>query len=597
MKTLLFLASTVAAAGPAYQLDLSRYFPAPSAELTERTSLLAELDAFRKQPASSLDSPRALAQWLARYDALSMSLNRHDTYVYLRAEEDTDDRADAKADEALNIASTQLDAGVQETLVQVGADRLHAYLATDPKLAVYGYFIESSLAKSAHSQAAVRANALLTTPALDSLSASYSNLRHKVLAAVPAPKAATGRDAFDAKWKPYLTDEDAFAALLVPIVTLHNGEGRLEGFKDGVEAKYFQLSLSAAEVDTLVAAVRQSGANARYLSVVAAQAARTLHVAPDALHAWDMDAADSYQPAPVPFPDVVPMILAAEQPMGGEYAGEFVKLFDPASQRVEWCHAKNCDDTGFSVEIPGIPSGLYYGSYTGDINSMRATAHEAGHAVHGEFKDGHQPLAVYANGPNFMGESFAIFNEYLFLEHLYLSAPTPEARAYYLNRFLDDATFQLWGSAKETDLERSIYAGVQDGSLRSAADLDTLTLKVLGRYTPAAALDPEMKVYWARDRLFYTDPLYDVNYLYAGLLALEYLHQLEQDPKDFPARYMALLKNGFTDTPQALEKQFLGIDMGDAAGLVRDASAMIDARTRELQTLYAGCKDPACTRH
>ena len=588
MKTLLLLAAALAATGPTYQLDLSRYFSTPAAEQAGRSQVLAEVDAFLKRPATSLASPQALADWLAQYDSLSRALNRHDTYVYLRAEEDTDDRADAKADEALSIASTQLDAGVQETLAQVGADRLHAYLATDPKLAVYGYFIDSSLLKSAHGKAAVQANALLTTPALDTLSASYSELRRKALAAVPAPKAATGQQAFDAKWKPYLADEDAFAALLVPIVSLHNGEGRLEGFKGGVEARYFRLGLSTAGVDKLVAAVRQSDANARYLSVVAAEAARNLHVTPASLHAWDLDAADSYHPAPVPFPDVVPMILAAEQPMGGEYADEFVKLFDPASRRVEWCHAKNCDDTGFSVEVPGIPSGLYYGAYNGDVHTMRATAHEAGHAVHGEFKDRHQPLAVYANGPNFMGESFAIFNEFLFLDYLYRSAPTPQARAYYLQFFLDQVSFEVWGSAEETDLERSIYAGVQDGSLRSAADLDALTLKVLGRYTPAPALDPEMKVYWARDGLFYTDPLYDVNYLYAGLLALAYLHQLEQDPKGFPARYVALLKNGFNDTPQALEKKFLGIDMDDAEGLVKNASDLLATQSRELRALYAG---------
>ena len=594
MKTLLFLAAALGTA-PGSQLDLTRYFSTPAAEQAERSTLLAELVAFQKQPASALDSPAALSRWLAQYDSLSKDLNRHDTYVYLRAEEDSDDRADAKADEALGIAATRLDAAVQETLAEVGAEKLHVYLAADPRLAAYGYFVDSSLRKAAHTRPVVQADTLLATPALDSLSASYSELRRKALATSPASKAATGKDAFDARWKPYLGDEDAFAALLVPIVSLHNGAGRLQGYADGVEAKYAQLSLTPAEVDAMLAAVGGSDADSRYVAVVAAEAARRLHRAPGELHAWDLDAADSYAPAPVPFPDVVPMILSAEQPMGAEYAGEFARLFDPASRRVDWCHTQKCDDTGFSVEIPGIPSGLYYGSYTGDTNSMRATAHEAGHAVHGEFKDQGQPLAVYSQGPNFMGESFAIFNEFLFLEHLYRTAATPAARAYYLKRFLDDATFQLWGSAQETDLEQAIYAGVQAGSLKNAADLDALTLKVLGRYTPAPALDPAMRVYWARDRLFYTDPLYDVNYLYAGLLALEYLHELEQDPKGFPARYVALLKNGFTDTPQALEKKFLGINMDDAQGLVKNASDMIAARALELQKLYAGCGTPACT--
>lgn len=594
MKTALLLTAALAATGPSYQLDLGRYFPSPTAEAASRPQVLAETDAFLKRTAASLDTPQALSKWLADYDALSRAINRHDNYVYLRAEEDTDDRADAAADEALSVASDKLDAAVEDLIATLGADKLHAYLAADPSLIVYRYFIDSALAKAAHTRPAVQANALLTTPALDSLGASYSIMRRKALASVPAAKSPVGQDAFAARWQPYLQHEDAFAALLAPIVTLHNGQAKLEGFKDGVEAKYFQLHLAPAEVDQLVTAVRNSAADARYITVVGAAAAARLHLAPDSLHAWDLDAADSYRPAPVPFPDAVPMILAAEQPMGPEYAGAFTQLFDPANQRVDWCHTEKCDDTGFSVEFPGIPSGLYYGSYKGDTNSMRATAHEAGHAVHGEFKDVNQKLAVYGRGPNFMGESFAIFNEYLFLEHLYKTAPTSQARAYYLHFFLGQVSFEVWGSAAETDLEQSIYAGVGDGSLRSAEDLDALTLKVLARYTPAPSLDPAMKVYWARDRLFYTDPLYDVNYLYAGLLALAYLHQLEQDPKGFPARYVALLKNGFTDTPQALEKKFLGIDMDDADGLVKNASDMITVRTGELQALYAGCAKVPC---
>ncbi len=597
MRTQLLLAAAqTAPPGPSYQLNLGRYFPSAAVEQAERTRLMQDQDEFLKQPAASLDSPQALSRWLAHYDTLSKDMNRHDTYVYLRAEEDSDDRTDAAADEALSVASDKLDAAVQNTLAEVGASRLHGFLNADPVLQPYAYFIDSSLLKTAHTRPGEQAKALLTTPALDSLGAAYTALRRNALASVPAAKMPGGKDAFDAKWKPYLDNEDAFAAVLVPIVSLHNGQARLQGFADGPEEKYFRLNLTSTEVGRMVAAVRKSDANARYIAVITAAAAQRLHLAPDAVHAWDLDAADSYQPAPVAFPDVVPMILAAEQPMGPEYAGQFTRLFDPANERVGWCHTDRCDDTGFSVEVPGIPSGLYYGAYKGDTNSMRATAHEAGHAVHGQFKDENQPLAVYGYGPNYMGESFAIFNEYLFLEHLYQTAPTPEARAYYLDKFLAQLSFEVWGSAEETDLEQAIYIGVQDGSLRTAADLDALTLKTLARYTPAPALDPAMKVYWARDRLFFTDPLYDVNYLYAGLLALRYLNAFEQDPKGFPARYVALLKNGFTDTPQVLEKKFLGVDMDDADGLVRNASEMLTTRTAQLQALYAGCGKSPCPR-
>lgn len=45
--------------------------------------------------------------------------------------------------------------------------------------------------------------------------------------------------------------------------------------------------------------------------------------------------------------------------------------------------------------------------------------------------------------------------------------------------------------------------------------------------------------------------------------------------------------NGFTDTPQMLERKFLGIDLDDADGLVGNAAAMISQRTAELSRLYS----------
>ena len=332
--------------------------------------------------------------------------------------------------------------------------------------------------------------------------------------------------------------------------------------------------------------------------IVSVAAARRLKTTPASLHAWDLDAADTYQPPAIAFPDALPLILAAEQPMGAEYSGQFARLFDPASHRVEWCSAANCDETGFSVETADIVSGLFYGSYRGTTDSVRAVAHEAGHAVHGQFINENQPLAVYSNynaGPHFMSESFAIFNEFLLLDHLYRIAPTPAARAYYLHQFLEDATFQVFGSARETDLERSIYAGVRNHTLHTAPDLDALTLKLFSRYMSPPALAPEMKVYWARNRLFFTDPLYDVNYLFAGLLALRYFDLFESDPQGFSHRYVALLKNGFTESPQALEKKFLGIDMNDAGTMLHVAGSLIDRRAAVLASLYAGCgRDAAC---
>jgi oligoendopeptidase F len=280
--------------------------------------------------------------------------------------------------------------------------------------------------------------------------------------------------------------------------------------------------------------------------------------------------------------------------MGLDYVKQYARLFDPAEHRVEWCREPRCDQTGFSVGFAGVTSGLFYGAYRGDTDSIRAVAHEAGHAVHRQFMNENQPLAIYNSGPHFVFESFAIFNELLLLDHLYRIASKPASKAFYLHQFLSDLNFQLYGSAEETDLEQSIYAGVRSGALHNAEELNALTLQVFSRYTAGVALAPEMKVYWAKNRLYFTDPLYDANYLFAGLLAVQYLRQFEANPKDFSRRYVAMLKTGFTDTPQALERRFLGIDLDNPDRLVEVANAMINERTSALEALYQGCATAPC---
>jgi oligoendopeptidase F len=588
LKVVAMLAALLAPqAKSSYHIDLRGYFPTETAERTQRDNLLADVDTFTMVPPSSLRTSRALLRWLITRESLVKGLHRHDVYVYLRAEADIDDHADAAADAAISDALGRIDAATQREFERLGPAALNRLMAQNTDLAAYRYLIESTLRQAEHASQNGEAVRLLADPALSSLADSYRSLLRAVQPAPRSPVSnTTARQAFEAGWEPYQKNETAFSGLLIPIVQLQDGKARLRGFAGAPEAAYFGAGLTAAEVNGVLVALQRSTPYKRYEIVIAAAAARQLHEPIDKLHAWDLDAADSYQPARTDFSDAVSLILAAEQPMGAEYAGQFARLFEPANHRVELCEGDKCDDTGFSFGYAGTTSGLFYGSYRGTTDSIRALAHEAGHAVHREFMNENQPLAAYNSGPHFIFESFAIFNELLLLDRLCQTAPTPAAKAYYLRKFLDDATFQVYGSAREADLEQQIYGGVRNGRVHSAKDLDVLTLKVFSQYLGAPALAPEMSVYWARNRLYFTDPLYDVNYLFAGLLALEYLRQFEADPQNFSQRYVSLLKNGFTDTPQRLEEKFLGIDLDNSERMVSNAATLIEERTTTLERLY-----------
>lgn len=537
-----------------YRIDLARYFPSPQSELQSRTALLRDVAAFAGSPVPR--DARMLLAWLRQYDTLLQALERHDLYVYVRAEEDDRDVSDAKADDALAQAESRIDDRVAEAARQIGASRIAA-LTQLPSLAPYRYLLNRALAQSAHrlDAAEARSVALAVTPVLDSAASTYKALR----------KSGASLDA----------NQNAYAALLVAIASARNGVASLRGFEGAAAAAYFDRSIDAASVERTLKAVRASTTYAAYRRLAAALPKT------------------EFTPPKLPVADALRVIVAAEQPMGPEYAGAYEQLFAAASRRLEICTAPHCDDTGFSVGFAGLESAVFFGSYDGATHAVRAVAHEAGHAVHRQFMSRFQPIAAYNRGPSFAFESFAIFNELLLLDHLYRQAPDRARRLYYLNYFLDDATFQVFGSAEETDLESSIYRGVADGSIKTAADLDGLSSHVFSRYDPDSAASSSTQLYWARDRLFFTDPLYDVNYLYAGLLALAYFRDFEANPRTFSAAYVALLKNGFDDSPAALEKRFLGIDMTNEAALVSTAAAVIGERTKTLREIERHGNDDA----
>ena len=92
---------------------------------------------------------------------------------------------------------------------------------------------------------------------------------------------------------------------------------------------------------------------------------------------------------------------------------------------------------------------------------------------------------------------------------------------------------------------------------------------------------------WINHIHYFTWPLYRINYVYSTLLALKYFELYSRDSQRFVAGYNRLLANGYDDEPNALLRRFLGFDLGDP-GLVDGAASLIEARTAELERLYAG---------
>jgi oligoendopeptidase F len=184
-----------------------------------------------------------------------------------------------------------------------------------------------------------------------------------------------------------------------------------------------------------------------------------------------------------------------------------------------------------------------------------------------------------------MFEAFATLNEFLLYDHLYQTSVDPKAKSYYLEALIFDMTFNLFGSAEEGTLEQSIYDGVVAGRINSAADLDALSLSIWNKYEIWPAFEPELAHMWTTRSLMVEDPLYLVNYLYAGLLATKMFDMVKHDPVEFQKRYANLLRNGFYAPPAELLHTFFGQDLSQQQ-LVDDSIGILQARVQALAEMY-----------
>ncbi|MDF4003094.1 M3 family metallopeptidase [Luteibacter sp. PPL552] len=586
-----------------YHIDPTPYFATPAQEASDLAALQADVAAFA--PPAPL-TPANLLGYLRHAEALLARSQRHAAYLHLRAALDIDDHAASDARSSAGSASDAVVDQVRATLRRFDDAGFRAAVKAEPSLARYAYVRERAIRNQAHALPREGQDVLdaLSDTAGEALWTTYQKTRratryglvHTAHGDLDVAKDAVrlaadpDRNVRRQAWRQREAADDGlaetYAAILIGVVRLNDREATLQHFADAPEAAYVSRQFDKNDVHATVAAVEaQADVLKDYQRLRAAQAGKALGV--DDVHSWDMT---------VPPPGVTPptfdlarlrdTIPAALVPLGDDYVRHFRDLLDPSTHRTDLAAAQGHRvNDSFSIAAPGVPAGLFLGTWTPTVHAASVVAHEGGHAIHSQLMNEHGVSPFYNHGPSWMHEGIAILNEMLFYEYLYRHAPDAATKAWYLQAQLDEMTFEIFTSAEEARLEEAIYDGVRAGTIRSAGDLDTLTLATTSRFEIWPGIDPELAHAWIGKRLMYEDPLYLVNYLYAGLLATRMFDMAMNDPADFRRRYAALMAEGFDAPPATLLRTFFGRDVPPAE-LVRADMALLRRKTDALRRLY-----------
>jgi len=568
------------------------YFANAAAEQTARDALGKRVEAL--QHASTL----APVERFQQAEVLEAQCLRHLAYLHLQSARNARDHRPAQAmEQAMGLCSR---------IARTGRAALRAAPADAAWAAPYGFLRARGLKEAAAPANAALDEAVdaLADPALD----SFARLRGQILRSAEYPQIErdgrhwdAGRDKRalslqpdralrEAGWKGYWqglqSRREPMASVLLGLVQVNDAAARLQGDGSAPARGYQRMGLDTAAVDaTLVAIEHHAGDRRAYQDMLLHHAARS---GIDAPQIWDTTLPDAgYTPPVLTLAQLRDNAADAMQHLGPAYVAELRALLDPANQRMDLATERgDRSQDAFSVSAPGVPAMLFVGVRSGDLESDVEIAHEAGHAVHGEWMQRGHASPLQRNGSQWLTEAFAIYNELRFRDQLYQQAQDPRAKAYYLKSLLDDVVLQLFTSSEEAQLEQSIYRGVAAGTLGTADDLDALTGQVLARFGQQPERYPQLRNSWIAKRLMYEDPNYLVNYLYAGLLAVQLYVQDQRDPEGFRQRYLGVLGEGFDRAPQEQVAQLLG-HAPDWQALVDADLQVFNQTAAQLQALHA----------
>jgi oligoendopeptidase F len=381
------------------------------------------------------EGPAVLVEWFAVQEDVFRILGRVFIYASMVHNVDTaEQEGKAKNERAMGLLARTVAAAAfaEPEMIAIGFETLRAWIAREPRLAIYGHSLDVLERRQEHVRSPEIEELLgLVRDPFDTASSTHSVLGDTDLRFKPA-KTSTGDDieVVQGNVGALLTDSDREVRRTVwesyneAHLALKNTMANClsAGVKQNVfmaRARAYRSSLEAAlEANNIPVDVFHSLINTyrrnlpiwhRYWRV------RKKALGYNALHVYDIKAPLTPDPPRVPYETAINWIVEGMRPLGDEYV-EILRRGALEQRWVDRYPNQHKTSGAYSSGWPGTHPFILT-SYTDDIFSMSVLAHELGHSLHSYYAWSNQPL-VYCRYGLFVAEVASNFNQAMVRSYL-----------------------------------------------------------------------------------------------------------------------------------------------------------------------------------
>jgi len=591
-----------------WKWDLTPIYSSDSEWARKRDEVAARIPKLADYQGKLGQSAGALYEGLNAVMGVDEDLTRLTIYAKFRGDEDTranGPREMKESAEDLGVKDAAVTAYVRPEIIALGADKVHAYVASDPRLKPYGPWLDDLLRWAPHTLSPAEEklvaqasgmeqspeniygtfkDADLPYPEITLSSGGVVRLDSQGYEKYRASPVREDRDkVFHAFFGKYKEFERTFGATLSSLIKTHLFDRDARKFDSTLSAALFDSDVSTAVYHQLIADVHANLPTLhRYLKL------RQRMMGLDQLRYEDLYAPLVGKVELKFTPEQAQAaVIAAVAPLGPSYQADLKKAYE--QRWVDMMPSTGKRPGAYEETIYGVHPYLLQ-NFSGLYQEVSTLAHESGHAMHSLLSDRTQPYATH-NYKIFVAEVASTLNENLLLHYMLGRTKDKQTRLALLGNYLETLRTTLFRQTMFAEFELRAHEMAEKGEPVTGEKLSALYRGLVKEYYGDAQgvckVDDLYGVEWEYIPHFYYDYYvfqYATSIVASSRIAALIRQEGTRSHKERDA-YLAMLSMGSSKPPMD-ELRGAGVDLTSPEPF-KAAIAEMNATMDEMEKLLS----------